>query len=108
MRDLITLERLDDAATPKVWNVMVADLPAAAEPQSDGRIQFRIWYREDLHTKADLEPAVRVLYRGRYYDVIDPVETVRRTEVRLDCEARVVDEIGDLETGARRVGVPGA
>ena len=103
MRDTITLERLNDAAEPKVWDVVVANLPAAAESQGDGRYRFRIRYRSDLRTKADVEPAMRVLYGGDYYDLEEPVEAVRRVETHLFAKGRITEDIPDLASGARRV-----
>lgn len=100
MRDRITLERLDDPT--KVWQV-VDTVWAATEPQGQATFRFRIRYREDLRSQADLEPAMRVKYQGAYLDLTDVVESVRRTELQLIASRRIVEDIIDLGSGARRI-----
>lgn len=101
MRERIALERLDDPT--KTWTPLDT-VWAAVEPQGEGGYRFRIRYRADLpRTKADLEPAMRVRFDGDYYDLTDAVETARRAEVQLIASRRIVDDIQDLGSGARRI-----
>ena len=79
---------------------------AAATPQGDAGFTFRIRYRADLHTKADLEPALRAIYPadgGDAYDVLDITIIARRELVDLLTKRRIVEEILNLESGARRI-----
>lgn len=105
MRDRITLERYVEGANNvgHAW-ATVATIWAATEPQGDGRYRFRVRYREDLPlTRGELEPAMRVLYRGEYHDLDDVVESVHRTELQLLASRRIVEEIDHLRTGTRRI-----
>lgn len=76
---------------------------AAAEPQGDGRVRFRIRYRADLRERDDLEPAMRVVCRGTTLIVDDITESVPRTEVTILAHREVVEEIDHLATGTRRI-----
>lgn len=105
MRDRITLERYVEGANGVGHEFVAVDTVwAATEPQGDARFRFRIRYREDFpRTRAELEPAMRVLYRGDYYDLDDAVETVRSTELQLLASRRIVEDIDHLATGTRRI-----
>ena len=99
MKERITLQRLSDAT--KTWPTL-AIVWAAVDPQGEAGYRFRTRYRTDLRSRADLEPAMRVVYRGEVLDLADVVETVRHTELQLTASRRII-ESEELETGARRV-----
>jgi hypothetical protein len=103
MRDRITLERLIESASgAHSWSV-VDTVSAAVEPQGEATYRLRIRYRDDLRSRADLEPAMRVKYLGDYLDLNDVVETVRHTELQISASRRFVDDITDLGSAARRI-----
>lgn len=97
----ITLLRHDTAADeylplekqPTVW--------AAAISSGDEQFEFRIDYRSDLIDLEAAQPAMHVVYRGRTLELINVVETDRRTELRLTARGHRV-EVPDLGSTARR------
>ena len=105
LKDRITLERFTEGpnGVGHGWTT-VATVWAATEPAGDGRYRFRIRYREDLPlTRGEIEPAMRVLYRGEYHDLDDVVESVRHSELQLLVSRRIVEGIDHLATGTRRI-----
>ena len=97
LRDRITLQRLNQdawenlAILPTIW--------AAVEPQGDATYRFRIRARGDLGNKADIQPAMRVLYRGVPLELLDIVEASRLSETHLIARRIIVEDIQDLDLG---------
>ena len=102
-RERITLQRLVENANgvTKTWTDL-ATVSAAVEPQGQSTFRFRIRFRDDLRSRADIEPAMRVIYQGEALDLDDVIESVRRTELQLIASRRLV-ESEDAASGARRV-----
>lgn len=102
LKERITLKRFNE--TTRVWDELEnATVWAAAEPQGDAVYRFRIRYRDDLKSKADLAPAMRALYRGEELDLTDAIEADRRTETHLIASRRIIEEIDDLAAGIRGI-----
>jgi head-tail adaptor len=101
LTERITLERHDtDSDTwlaletlPTVW--------AEATSLGDEQFEFRIRYRNDLVDLEAAQPAMRVIYRGRVLELINVIESDRRTDLRLTARGHRV-EVGDLGSTARR------
>lgn len=97
LRDRITLQRLnqdvwaDLTVMPTVW--------AAVEAQGDATYRFRIRSRSDLTNKADIQPAMRVIYRGESYELLDITEASRLSETHLLARRIIVEDIPDLVLG---------
>lgn len=105
MRERIRLERYVEGpeGVGHGWTPL-EPIWAAVEPQGDGRYRFRVRYTDDLpSTRAEIQPAMRVLYRGAYYLVDDANEAVRRTEIQLLAHRDIIEEIDHLATGTRRI-----
>jgi hypothetical protein len=104
MKDRIALRRyVEDAAVGTWVDFEGGSIPAAVEALGDDTYRVRIRYRRDLQTKADIEPAVRMLYRGEEHDVTDVVEVVRHQEIHLTASRRIIDDITHLASGTRRL-----
>lgn len=102
LTERITLQRLN--ATTKAWDELEsATVWAAAEPQGDAGYRFRIRYRDDLRSKANIAPAMRVIYRGEALDLTDIVEAERRTETHLIASRRIIEGFDDLESGTKGI-----
>jgi len=106
MRERITLQRYVEGANG-IGHAFVdlAIVWAAVEPQGQSTFRFRIRFRDDLRSRADTEPAMRVIYQGEALDLADVIESVRRTELQLIASRRIVEDIDHLATGTRRIKV---
>lgn len=102
LRETITLQRLNH--TTMVWAdfAQTPTVRAAVEPQGEERYRLRLRYRADLRGKADLAPAVRVLWGDLTLVVDDVAEFDWHREVHLTAH-QVLVATEHLETGARRV-----
>lgn len=98
LRERIELQRLN--AATNAWGTE-AIVWAAAEPQGDERYRFRVRYRPELRSLADIEPAMQILYRGRTLRLVDVVEVDPRVEVHLIAQGVVV-QAPDLALGGPR------
>lgn len=104
MRDRVQLQRYIEGPDNVGHHYAVLDTVwAATEDQGDGRYRFRIRYRDDLRARADLEPAMHVVYRGTTLVVDDVTESVRHTEVLILAHREIIEEIDHLPTGTRRI-----
>jgi len=104
MRERIQLQRYIEGANNVGHHYEPLDIVwAVAEDQGDGRYRFRIRYRDDLRAKADLEPAMHVVFRDTILVVDDVAETVRHTEVTLLAHREIIEDIDHLPTGTRRI-----
>jgi head-tail adaptor len=104
MRDRILLERYVEGADNVGHTFVPLDhVWAAVEDQGDGRYRIRIRYRADLRKHDDIEPAMRVIYRGNTLIVDGCAETVARTEVQLSAHREIIEELDHLKTGTRRI-----
>lgn len=102
LRDRITLQRLDDDTGAFANFPTATTVWADVQALGDGRYRIRIRDRSDLRAKADLAPAVRVLYGGQALAVEDVIEVERRVETHL-IAARVIVETPQLQTGVHRI-----
>jgi hypothetical protein len=105
MKDRIDLQQYAEGAdnVGHAYVPLVFDIPASTEPQGGGQYRFRIRYRTDLRDRDDLEPAMRVIYRGTTLVVDDIFESQRRVEVTILAHREIVEEIDHLATGTRRI-----
>jgi head-tail adaptor len=107
MRDRILLQRYVEgtAAEGHIGHhfVPLDHVWAAVEDQGDGRYRIRLRYREDLRKQDDIEPAMRVIYRGNTLIVDGCAETVHRVETQLSAHREIIEPIEHLQTGTRRI-----
>lgn len=104
LRDRIRLRRYVEDAAEGTWvDLQAQSIPARVDPLGDDTYRVRIRYRADLRTKADLEPAMRMFYRGEEHDITDVLEVVRGHEVQLTASRRIVEDITHLASGTRRL-----
>src|SRR5262245_20296473 len=103
MKDRILLQRYREGAN-NVGHTFVdrAHVWAAVEDQGEGRCRRRIRYRPDLREKDDIEPAMRVIYRGVTLIVDSCAETIPRTESQLTVHREILEDIDHLATGTKR------
>jgi hypothetical protein len=105
LTERITLQRLNEQTD--IWEEVAPMVPAGFEALGDASYRFLIRYRADLRSKADIAPAMRVIYhfagQDEALDLTDVIESERRVATQLIASRRIIEDIDDLKTGTKGI-----